>query len=122
MMRLPFVSRQAFNELGIAHCLLRGRLVKAETAQHAAEALLAAERKLSSRTVAYVKQAEGRRDTDGYRLARALRAIAQLRAEAATQRRVITHLTDQLLDATGYQGEHLYPEARTTLGIDKENA
>ncbi|MFD9047632.1 hypothetical protein [Streptomyces zaomyceticus] len=52
------------------------------------------------------------------RLHRALRAVARLRAEAAVQQRVTRRLTDQLLAATGYQGEPLLPAARTTLGID----
>lgn len=39
-------------------------------------------------------------------------------AELATQGRVIKRLTDQLLDATGFQGEPLLPAARTTLGIN----
>lgn len=56
------------------------------------------------------------------RLHRALRAVAALRAEAAVQRRVTRHLTDQLLDATGHIGEPLLPAARVTLGLDKEDA
>jgi hypothetical protein len=40
--------------------------------------------------------------------------------ELATQSRVMKRLTDQLLDATGYQGEPLLPAARATLGIEKE--
>lgn len=129
-MRLPFTSRRKAEE---AMCLLvevtRRTLDDADTQLHEeraarreAEGLLAAERKLASRAVAYVKQAEGRRDTDGYRLARALRAVACLRDEAATQRRVARHLTDQLLDATGYQGEPLLDAARHTLDLDKEDA
>ena len=43
-------------------------------------------------------------------------------AELEVQGRVMKHLTDQLLNATGYQGEPLLPEARTVLGIEKEDA
>lgn len=129
-MRLPFTSRRKAEE---AMCLLvevtRRTLDDADTQLHEeraarrkAEGLLAAERKLSSRAIAYVEQAEGRRDVDGYRLARALRAVAALRAEAAVQRRVTRRLTDQLLDATGHIGEPLLPAARVTLDLDKEDA
>lgn len=41
--------------------------------------------------------------------------------ELATQGRVIHRLTDQLLDATGYQAKPLLPAARATLGITKED-
>lgn len=55
------------------------------------------------------------------RLARALRAVAELRAEAAVQRRVVRRLSDQLLDATGYQAEPLLPAARAALDLDQED-
>ena len=56
------------------------------------------------------------------RLYRALRACARYRAENAAQRREIKRLTNQLLDATGYQGAPLQPAARAVLGIEKEDA
>lgn len=129
-MRLPFISRRrAQASVDFATAGLRVRIENVErelaeerTARFQAERKLAAERKLHRRAVAYIGQAEGRRDVDGYRLARALRAIARLRAEAATQRRVERGLTDQLLDATGFQGEPLLPAARHTLDLDKEDA
>ena len=37
-------------------------------------------------------------------------------------RKTITRLTNQLLDATGYQGAPLQPAARAVLGIEKEDA
>lgn len=49
-------------------------------------------------------------------------ARREVEAELATQQRVITRLTNQLLDATGHQGEPLLPAARTVLGLDKEDA
>ncbi|WP_282696298.1 hypothetical protein [Streptomyces sp. CC208A] len=52
------------------------------------------------------------------RLHRAVRAVAAERAQAEGYRRTIRRLTDQLLDATGYQGEPLLPAARRALGID----
>jgi hypothetical protein len=45
-------------------------------------------------------------------------ALRKAELEIATQKRVIERLTDQLLDATGYQGEPLLPAARATLGIE----
>lgn len=56
------------------------------------------------------------------RLHRALRAVARLRAEAHGQARVISRLTDQLLDATGHNGEELLPAERRVLDLDKEDA
>lgn len=52
------------------------------------------------------------------RIGRLLRAVAYEREQAEGYRRTIKHLTDQLLDATGYQGEPLLPAARTVLGIE----
>lgn len=129
-MRFPFISRrraQANVDLAVTavwHLVNEAEAATCEARidQRQAETRLAAEQKLRRHAVAYVEQAEGRRDADGHRLARALRAVAQLRAEAATQRRVITRLTDQLLDATGHIGEPLLPAARHTLGLDKEDA
>ena len=125
-MRLPFTSRRKADE---AMCLLvevtrrcmadvDEKIREERAARPEAEGLLAAERKLSNRAVAYVKQAEGRRDADGHRLARALRAVASGRAREAAYRRTITRLTVQLLDATGYPGEPLLPAAQALLGID----
>ncbi|MGW8357365.1 hypothetical protein [Streptomyces wedmorensis] len=56
------------------------------------------------------------------RLHRALRAVAYEREQAEGYRRTIRRLTDQLLDATGYQGEPLLPEARRVLDIDVKEA
>lgn len=42
--------------------------------------------------------------------------------ELATQSRVMKRLTDQLLDATGHNGEELLPVERRVLGLDKEDA
>lgn len=55
------------------------------------------------------------------RLHRALRACARYRADLAIEKRVIRHLGNQLLDATGYQGEPLLPAARTLLDLDQED-
>lgn len=129
-MRFPFISvRSALRAIAVAteasHHIAENadrRWADERAARLKAEADLLSERKKYSRAVAYVEQAEGRRDVDGYRLARALRAVAQLRAEAAVQRRVVDRLTDQLLDATGHIGEPLLPAARATLGLDKEDA
>lgn len=129
-MRFPFISRrraQANVDLAVTavwHLVdeAEAATCEARIEQRRAEAQLAAEQKLRRRTVAYVEQAEGRRDVDGYRLARALRAVATLRAEAAVQRRVVDRLTDQLLDATGHIGEPLLPAARVTLGLDLKEA
>lgn len=62
----------------------------------------------------------GRRGYEDHqrRLRRALRAVAAERAQSAAYRRTIDRLTDQLLDATGYQGKPLLPAARVDLGID----
>ncbi|MFI1942227.1 hypothetical protein ACH44C_34485 [Streptomyces purpureus] len=117
-MRLPFISRRrhetAVDFLAAVH---RVNLDEERAARVKAEHDLAAEQAKLRRAVAYVGQAEGRRDADGARLARALRAVARLRTEAAVQRRVNHRLANQLLDATGYQGEPLLPAAREALGI-----
>ncbi|MFE1550608.1 hypothetical protein [Streptomyces sp. NPDC058718] len=122
-MRLPFITRRnheaAVDFLAAVHQV---NLDDARKAQFEAEAEVAVGRLELRRAVAYVGQAEGRRDTDGHRLARALRAVAAERRQSAAYRRTITRLTDQLLDATGYQGEPLLPEARRVLDLDKEDA
>lgn len=125
-MRLPFISRRrAQANVDLAVSAVWHLVDEAESAtrearieQRQAEAQLAAERKLHRRALAYIGQAEGRRDVDGYRLARALRAVAAERRQCAAYRRTINRLTDQLLDATGFQGEPLLPAAREVLGID----
>lgn len=129
-MRFPFISvRRAQANVDLAVTAVWHIVDEAEAAtcearidQRRAEMQLVTEQKLRRRAVAFVEQAEGRRDADGHRLARALRAAARYRAENAVQRRVIRHLTDQLLDATGYQAEPLLPAARHTLDLDKEDA
>lgn len=66
----------------------------------------------------------GRRGYEDHqrRLRRALRAVAAERAQSAAYRRTIRQLTDQLLDATGYQGEPLLPAAQALLGINVKEA
>ncbi|MGW4703735.1 hypothetical protein [Streptomyces sp. NPDC004285] len=91
---------------------------EARIEQRQAESQLAAAHVQYDRAVAYLGQAERRRDADGYRLSRALRAVAYEREQAEGYRRTIKHLTDRLLDATGYQGKPLLDPARQTLGID----
>jgi hypothetical protein len=125
-MRLPFISRRrAQANVDLAVTAVWHLVDEAEAAtrearieQRRAETELAAVQRSHRRAVAYIEQAEGRRDTDGYRLARALRAVATERRQAAAYRRTIDRLTDQLLDATGYQGEPLLPAARVVLGIE----
>jgi hypothetical protein len=129
-MRFPFISvRRALRAIAVAteasHHIAEDadkRWAEERDARMECEAELAFARRKYRTIVAYVEQAEGRRDADGHRLARALRAVAALRAEAAVQRRVTRRLTDQLLDATGHIGEPLLPAARVTLGLDKEDA
>lgn len=115
-MKFPLVSRR---EAEKALCLLVEVTRRTLTT---VEAQLHEERAARRRAEAYVGQAERRRDADGDRLARALRAVAAERRQAAAYRRTIDRLTDQLLDATGYQGEPLLPAARMTLGLDKEDS
>lgn len=130
-MRLPFVSRRrAQVDVDMAVRAVWHLVDDAEKAtcearldQRRTEAELAVERKQRLRAVAYVGQAERRRDADGHRLARALRAVAAERQQSEAYRKTITRLTDRLLDATGYRAKPLLPEARTVLGIDeKEDA
>ncbi|MEU7074695.1 hypothetical protein AB0B30_32690 [Streptomyces narbonensis] len=129
-MRLPIVTRrraEAAVDLAVRavwHLVDNAEKATCEARldQRRTEAELAVERKQRQRAIAYVGQAERRRNTDGHRLARALRAVAAERAQSAAYRRTIDRLTDQLLDATGYQAEPLLPEARTVLGITKEDA
>jgi len=118
-MRLPFVPRRAFEALGMAHSLLRKRLVEEQTARCEAEAELAVLQKWITREMSI--RAKAPRSTSRRR-GRILRACVRYRAELAEQRRQIRQLTDQLLDATGYQGEPLLPEARRVLDLDKEDA
>lgn len=129
-MKLPFTSRRKAEE---AMCLLveitrrcmadADKMLNEERAAHRkAEAELAAERDRHQQAKRFIARSHGARYNEGTRLTRALRAVAQLRAEAAVQRRVIRQLTDRLLDATGYQGEPLLPAARVTLDLDKEDA
>lgn len=41
-MRLPFISRRAFNDLGLAHSMLRAQLITEQSARRLAEARAAA--------------------------------------------------------------------------------
>ncbi|MFE5628440.1 hypothetical protein [Streptomyces sp. NPDC056543] len=117
-MRLPFVSRRrhetAVDFLAAIH---RSNLAEAlkwaheeRSARRKAETNLAQERKKQRAVASW-------RYVDDQRLGRAVRALAAERKQAAAYRRTIRQLTDQLLDATGFQGEPLLPAARTTLGI-----
>ncbi|KAA6211755.1 hypothetical protein [Streptomyces filamentosus] len=114
-MRLPFISRRAFDDLGRAHSLLRGRLVNEQTAHREAEAELALLQKWITREMVTRNKVSTSSDR---RLARAVRALAAERAQAAAYRRTIRRLTDQLLDATDYQGEPLQAAERRVLGIE----
>jgi hypothetical protein len=96
-MRLPFISRRRLDEAEAQNQRLATRIQLLEGAS-------SAEMRATVRNMR-------RRD-------RALKACRRYRAEAAAQRRVIRRLTDQLLDATGYQGEPLLPAARVVLGIE----
>lgn len=118
-MRLPFISSRKATE---AVCLIvevsrraiaeKDQLLDQERADRKkAEFALAQERKKQRAVASW-------RYTDDRRLGRAVRALAAERAQAAAYRRTITRLTDQLLDATGYQGEPLIPAARVALGIE----
>ncbi len=128
-MRLPFVSRRyARGAVAAATAGLRADLeaaraeladaridlANARAARRKAETSLTQERKKQRAVASW-------RHTDDGRLARALRAVAALRAEAAVQRRVEHRLTNQLLDATGYQGDPLLPAARALLDLDPED-
>lgn len=126
-MRLPFISlRNARRAVAVATAGYRciadeadKKYLAERAARREAEAELAALQKWI--TYEATARGTGPRSME-QRRNRALRAVARYRAENATQRRTIRSLTDQLLDATGYQGEPLLPAARTTLGIDKEDA
>jgi len=120
-MRLPFVSRRSYGDLAVNVFRLRADLEAARaelaaerTARRKAETSLTQERKKHRAMASW-------RHTDDARLVRALRAVAALRAEAAVQRRVVRRLSDQLLDATGYQAEPLLPAARAVLDLDQED-
>lgn len=127
-MRLPFITvRSALRAIAVAteasHHIAEDadkRWADERDARQEAEAELAYLQKWISRKAPELR-AEGQQSMSP-RLARALRAVATLRAEAAVQRRVVDRLTDQLLDATGHIGEPLLPAARVTLGLDKEDA
>ncbi|MER7908253.1 hypothetical protein [Streptomyces sp. NPDC096068] len=127
-MKLPFISRRRHEAaLGFLAAVQRKNVDDAlawaldeRAARRRAEAELGNERDAVLQQGAY-RLAD--RERDGRRLERLCRAVAAERRQAAVQRRVIRRLTDQLLDATGNKGEHLYPAARTALGItDKEDA
>ncbi|MEU2510206.1 hypothetical protein ABZ621_36715 [Streptomyces sp. NPDC007863] len=123
-MRLPFISRRrhetAVDFLAAVH---RSNLDDATTwameergARRTAEAELDRERAKRERLKSYMLRTHTARYEE--RIGRLRRAVAAERAEAEGYRRTIRRLTDQLLDATGYQGEPLLPEARTVLGIE----
>ena len=121
-MRLPFISRRraqaAVDFLAACHRSNLDTVLKAAAEDRAtrrkAEFALAQEQKKQRAVASW-------RYTDDRRLGRVVRALAAERAQSAAYRRTIRRLTDQLLDATGYQGELLLPAARATLGIDKED-
>lgn len=132
-MRFPFVSRRrAEASVAVATAAVwhmvdaaddrttaeLGARLDAEHALVDARRELAQERAKRERLKAYMAGAHtGRYET---RLARALRAVARLRAEAAVQQRVTNRLANQLLDATGNQAAPLTDAARTALGLDHE--
>lgn len=118
-MRLPFISRRAFENLGMAHSRLRGRLVNEQTARRETEAELAILQKWITREMGARNKVS---TSSERRLIRVVRALAAERKQAAAYRRTIRRLTDQLLDATGNQGEPLLPAARMALGLDKEDS
>jgi len=127
-MRLPFISRRHHEEaIDFLAAIHRSNLDDATTwameergARRTAEAELDRERAKRDRLKTYMRRTHTARYEQ--RIARALRAVASGRVREAAYRRTITRLTDQLLDATGYQGEPLLPAARATLGMDKEDA
>ena len=122
-MRLPFVSRRhAQARIAAATAGLRADLeaARAELAEERAERRKA-ETSLTQERKKHRAMASWPH-TDDARLARALRACARYRAALAIEKRVIRRLGDQLLDATGYQGEPLLPAARAALDLDKEDA
>jgi hypothetical protein len=135
-MRLPFIScrrAQAAVDLavrGVWHLVDEAEAATCEARieqRHAEDALSDARAALSKEQVRrqQLKSYMVRMHTDRYesRIGRLLRAVAAERAQSAAYRRQIKRLTDQLLDATGYQGEPLLPAARELLGIDaKEDA
>jgi hypothetical protein len=135
-MRLPFISRRSHEKavdflaaihksnLRDALALLeleQGEYRRAKDALSNARAALAKEQDRRRNLKSYMV----RMHTDRYesRIGRLRRAVAAERAQSAAYRRQIKQLTDQLLDATGYQGEPLLPAARELLGINtKEDA
>ena len=128
-MRLPIVTRRhAEFTKGLVRIQLQWekddhdetRDVLAETQQRLSAVLteLRREQARCDRLKAYMARMHGVRYEQ--RIGRLRRAVASERAMGEAYRKTITRLTDQLLDATGYQGEPLLPAARTTLGIDKE--
>ncbi|MEU4106210.1 hypothetical protein AB0F16_37585 [Streptomyces tanashiensis] len=124
MMRLPFISRsraQAAVDLavrGVWHLVDEAEQAtcEARSEQRKAEAELTRERGKRERLKTYMRRAHTARYEQ--RIDRLRRAVASERAMGEAYRKIITRLTDQLLDATGYQGEPLLPAARTSLGID----
>lgn len=125
-MRIPFISRRrAQINIAVATAGLRADLEAARAELSDARIDLANARAAHRQTETCLTQERKKqrvvaswRYTDDRRLGRAVRALAAERAQAAAYRRTIDRLTDQLLDATGYQGEPLLPAARTALGID----
>ncbi|MFK3734029.1 hypothetical protein ACI2LJ_27610 [Streptomyces sp. NPDC088090] len=123
-MRLPFISRRRHETAvdflaAIQKSNLNDALDEAYSERMArllAEAELRRERAAMSRLKAYMVLTHTARYEK--RIGRLRRAVAAERAQAAAYRRTITRLTDQLLDATGYQGEPLIPAARVVLGIE----
>jgi len=136
MMRLPFISRRRaqaavdlavrgvwhlVNEAEAATCEARIEQRHAEDALSGARKALSQERAKRERLKSYMFRTHTNRYES--RIGRLRRAVAYEREQAEGYRKTIRQLTDQLLDATGYQGEPLLPEARTVLGIDiKEDA
>ena len=134
-MRLPFISRRAHERaVRLATGAIWHFVEQAEDqtiaelgarldAEHALEdARKEADRERAKRE--RLKSYMVRMHTDRYesRIGRLCRAVAYEREQAEGYRRTIRRLTDQLLDATGFQAEPLLPAARRVLDLDKEDA
>lgn len=134
-MRFPFISRRSHERAvrlaaaGIWHMVdeaddrttaALGAQLDAEHDLDLARKELVQERERRTRLKSYMV----RMHTDRYesRIGRLRRAVAYEREQAEGYRRTIRRLTDQLLDATGFQGEPLLPEARRVLDIDVKEA
>lgn len=118
-LRLPFVSRRSHEAaVDLLAAIQRANLNDALGRADDEQAARRAAEKRSAELLARVNRAVGDGVVAEYRIERVLRAVAYERAQSAAYRRTIRRLTDQLLDATGYQGEPLPAAARQVLGIE----